>query len=190
MAQGKLSIQPESPSLEIHRIVFDEKTISSRIHEIGEEISKDYAGKDLIVVGILKGATLFTCDLVRAISIPLTLDFISINHYTAQPGSGSVRILKDLEEDISGRHVLLIEDLVDTGFTLNYLVRVIESRQPASVGICSLLDRPDLRLVEIPIKYSGFHVNQEFLIGYGLDYRECYRELPYIASVKLSDNRS
>lgn len=187
MAQAKFAVEPRKNSLEIHRIVFDRETIAQRVWELGEDISRDYADKDLIVVGILKGATLFACDLVRAISAPLTLDFISISNYASRPASGGVRILKDLEEDVCGRHVLLIEDLVDTGLSLNYLVRVIQSREPASVSICALLDRPDLRLVDIPIRYSGFRVNQEFLIGYGLDYRERYRELPYIASVKLTE---
>jgi hypoxanthine phosphoribosyltransferase len=185
MAQVKWAIEPKRLPLEIDRVVFDEATIGACVQELAAEISQDYWNKELVVVGILKGATVFTCDLVRSLSIPVAVDFISITSYAHSPRNGSVRILKDLEESIQGRHVLLMEDLVDTGLTLNYLVRVIQSREPLSVAICSLLDRPDLRLADIPIKYTGFHVSQEFLIGYGMDYREQFRELPYIASMKF-----
>ncbi len=185
MTQVKWPIESARLPLEIHRIVFDEATISSRVRELADEISRDYWNKDLLVVGILKGAAIFTCDLVRCLSIPVAVDFVSISSYAQQPDDGGVRILKDLEESIRGQHLLLLEDLVDTGLTLHYLVRTLESRDPASVAICTLLDRPNLRLVDIPIKYSGFHISQEFLIGYGLDYREQFRELPYIAAMKL-----
>lgn len=188
MAQVKWALAPKRLPLEIDRVVFDEATIGACVQELAAEISRDYWNKDLVVVGILKGAAVFTCDLVRNLSIPVALDFISVTSYAQSPRDGSVRILKDLGESIQGRHVLLMEDLVDTGLTLNYLVRIIQSREPLSVAICSLLDRPDLRLADIPIKYTGFHVSQEFLIGYGMDYREQFRELPYIAAMRFDSN--
>lgn len=183
--QGKVLVQPDRLPLEIHRVVFDEDTIARKVLEIGRQISRDYQGKDLLLVGILKGAFVFAGDLIRAVSIPVELDFISITKYSSHPSDSTVRIVRDIEPDLSGRDVLLLEDLVDTGLTLNYLVGVLRKRRPASVSICALLDRPDLRLVDIPIKYSGFYVNHEFLIGYGLDYRDHFREIPYIASVKF-----
>ncbi len=170
---------------EVNRIVFEEEEIIARVGELAEQISRDYLGKDLVVVGILKGASVFTCDLVRALNIPVKLDFVAISNYSPKPQSGVVRILKDLQEDVDGRHVLLVEDIVDTGLTLNYLVRVVNSRAPASLSVCTLLDRPGLRLADLPIRYSGFHVNQQFLIGYGLDYRESFRDLPYIATMRI-----
>ncbi len=167
-------------------VVYDERTIRARVAQLGLDISADYAGRELLVIGILKGALVFTCDLVRELQIPVHLDFIATSRYSAQRRTGKVRIVKDLQEDIAGRHVLLVEDIVDTGLTANYLYRFLSGRKPASLGLCTLLDRPDLRLAEIPINYVGFQVSREFLIGYGLDYRDRYRDLPFIASMNLT----
>ncbi len=170
-------------------VVYDEKTIRTRVAQLGLRISTDYAGRELLVVGILKGALVFTCDLVRELEIPLQLDFIAISRYAAQRRTGKVRIVKDLQEDIAGRHVLLVEDIVDTGLTANYLCSLLSARKPMSLSLCTLLDRPDLRLAELPLNYVGFQVSREFLIGYGLDYRDRYRDLPFIASMNLASAR-
>ena len=169
----------------IKEVVFDEQIIAARVQELAHKITRDYQGKDLVVAGILKGAFIFASDLIRQIRLEFTLDFISISPYSPKSKLGEAKIIKDLEENISRKHVLLIEDIVDTGLTLNYLGGILLNRNPASLAICTLLDRPDLRLVDVPIKYIGFPVNQEFLVGYGLDYRGGYRCLPYIASVNV-----
>ena len=169
----------------VEKIVFNENTIQKRVRELARQISHDYHRKNLVVVGILEGALRFTRDLVKKLSFPVSPDFIRISRYERRPHTGEVRIIKDLQRDICGKHVLLIEDIVDTGLTLNFLIRILNERKPASLAICTLLERADLRLIEIPIKYVGFHVKDEFLIGYGLDYRESYRELPFVATMKL-----
>lgn len=169
----------------VKEIVFDGETIQRRVRELAHEITADYGDRDTVVVGILKGAFIFACDLVRMVPFDMRLDFMAISRYSRPPQAREVRILKDLQEEISGQHVLLIEDIVDTGMTLHYLVNNLLTRDPASLAICSLLDRPDLRLVDLPIRYVGFHVSHEFLIGYGLDYRDRYRNLPYIATMRL-----
>lgn len=175
----------EAPALPLKEVVFPAETIALRVKELGSEITQDYLGKDLLVAGILKGAQIFACDLVRELAFSASIDFISISHYKRESGIKRIRITKDLDGDIEGRHLLLVEDIVDTGLTLNYLIEVLSSRKPASIVVCSLLDRPALRLAEIPMKYVGFDVSQEFLVGYGLDYRDQYRDLPYIASIDL-----
>ncbi len=169
----------------VKEVVYDQRAIAKRVQELAKEIGQDYRGRDLLVVGILKGAFIFACDLIRQVPLNLRLDFISTSSYFPQSPAGEVKIIKDLQGDISGKHLLLIEDIVDTGLTLNYLVRVLRSRDPASLFICTLLDRPDLRLVDLPIRYVGFNVNHECLIGYGLDYRDQYRHLPFIASMRI-----
>lgn len=166
----------------VNRVVFDEQTISRRVGELADEINRDYRGKDLAVVGILQGAYAFTRDLVRELASPVSPDFMRISRYQ-KPFTGEVEIVEDLQQDITGRHVLLVEDIVDTGLSLNYLVQVLVDRNPASLEVCALLNRSELRLVEIPIKYVGFQVSDEFLIGYGLDFRGGYRELPFVATL-------
>ena len=178
-------VNRKSTPIAVKKVVFDEMAISSRVEELASEISRDYKEKDPIVAGILQGALVFTRDLVKNFSFPVSPDFIRISRYGRQSRTGEVKIVKDLQEAIQGRHVLLIEDIVDTGLTLNYLVRILLERNPASLAICTLLDRKELRLAEIPIKYIGFDVNDEFLIGYGLDYREYYRDLPFVATMNL-----
>ena len=177
------------PECVASEVVYDEKTIRARVAQLGLDISADYAGRELLVVGILKGALVFTCDLVRELQIPLHLDFIAISRYSAVRRTEKVRIVKDLQEDIAGRHVLLVEDIVDTGLTANYLYGLLSERKPASLRLCTLLDRPDLRLAELPLNYVGFQLSREFLIGYGLDYRDRYRDLPFIASMNLASAR-
>ncbi len=169
---------------ELDRVVFDEETICHRVRELGAEISRDYMGRDLMVVGILKGAAPFASDLIRRITAPLRLDFISVTSYEPHPRPGVVRILKDLAEDVAGSHLLVVEDIVDTGLTLNYLLNLLRAREPASLQVCTLLDRPELRLVDIPMRYVGFQVTDEFLVGYGLDHREQFRNLPFVATLR------
>ena len=173
----------ESSRSVVKRIVHDRTAIRIRVSELGRQIESDYRGRDLVVVGILKGAFLFTCDLIRKISSPVGLDFIAVSRYRPGRDQGRVRILQDLQEEIEGRHLLLVEDLIDTGLTAHSLINLLSRREPASITICTLLDRRDLRLVEVPIGYVGFRATEEFLIGYGLDYRDRYRNLPYVASM-------
>ncbi|MFQ5738981.1 MAG: hypoxanthine phosphoribosyltransferase [Acidobacteriota bacterium] len=190
MSSDALWAKAASAPVGVSRVVYDESAIQHRVLQLGQEISHDYHGKDLLVVGILKGAVVFTSDLIRHLSIPISLDFIAISNYTPALKTGEVRILKDLEEDVGRRHLLLIEDIVDTGLSLNYLARMMLNRDPASLAVCTLLDRPDLRLVEVPLRYVGFRVTQEFLVGYGLDYRNHYRQLPYIGTMRFDQEVS
>jgi len=169
---------------EVDTVILDQKTIARRVRQLGSQISRDYRGQELTVVCILTGAFIFTCDLIRSLRLPVLSEFISISRYSRRPTTGAVKILKDLQSDISGRHVLLVEDIVDTGLTLHYLVRNLSVRKPASLNICALLDRPELRLADIPIRYTGFNVTSQFLIGYGLDFQEKHRNLPFIATMK------
>lgn len=163
------------------RILLSEGEIRTRVAEMGKQISLDYAGKELLVVGILKGAMIFLADLVRNITVPTYFDFISVSSYGASSeSSGAVRILKDLDYGIEGRHILIVEDIVDTGLTLNYLVENLKSRDPAGIKICTLLDKPSRRVEPVGIDYNGFTIPDEFVVGYGLDYNERYRNFPYI----------
>lgn len=170
---------------EAQRILITQQEIEAKVSEMGARISKDYAGSELLVVGILKGAAIFMSDLVRAISIPVAFDFMAVSSYGASTeSSGIVRIIKDLEQSIEGRHVLIVEDVVDTGLTLSYLVENLKSRNPASLKLCSLLDKPSRRKVPVKAEYLGFEIPDEFAVGYGLDYSERFRNLPYVAVLK------
>ncbi len=161
--------------------IISAEEIGRRIGELGEEISRDYRGKELVLVGILKGAFIFTADLARALTIPVEIDFVRLASYgSSTTSSGFVRITKDIESDIRGRHVLVVEDIVDTGHTLKYLQDVLGLHGPASVKICCLIDKKERREVDISVDYVGFHVPRGFLVGYGLDYNEAYRHLPGI----------
>lgn len=163
------------------RVLFTEREIHSRVAELGRQISADFAGKELLVIGILKGAMIFLADLVRHITIPTYFDFVAVSSYgSSTKSSGAVRILKDIDRGIEGRHVLIVEDIVDTGLTLNYLVDNLKARGPASLKVCTLLDKPSRREVPVEIDYNGFTIPDEFVVGYGLDYNECYRNFPYI----------
>ena len=165
----------------VHKVLIDEQTLRARVADMGAEISADYAGKDILLVGVLKGAVFFMADLMRHLSIPCEVDFMAISSYGASTdSSGVVRILKDLDINIDGRHVLVVEDIIDSGLTLSYLMRTLEARSPASLEICALLTKPDRREMKVPVRYTGFEIPNEFVIGYGLDYAERYRNLPYV----------
>jgi hypoxanthine phosphoribosyltransferase len=172
---------------DIARVLLTEAQIKDRIAELGAEITRDYAGKDLILVGILKGCALFIADLVRQIHLPLSFDFVAVSSYGADTkSSGVVRILKDLDESVESKHVLVIEDIIDTGLTLrlSYLLENLRSRRAASVKVCTLLDKPSRRRVEVPVDYNGFTVEDQFVVGYGMDYQGKYRSLPYVGLLK------
>ncbi|NLY49897.1 MAG: hypoxanthine phosphoribosyltransferase [Firmicutes bacterium] len=170
---------------EITEVLVDEATLKARIKEMGEAITKDYEGKTLLLVGVLKGAVIFLSELAQRIKLPATFDFMAVSSYgSSTESSGVVRILKDLEESLEGRHVLIVEDIIDTGLTLDYLYRHLKSRHPASLNICTLLDKPSRRKVNVPVKDIGFEIPDRFVVGYGLDYNEMYRNLPYIAVVR------
>ena len=165
----------------IGQILVGEDDLERRIQELGAEISRDYEGKDLVLVGILKGAVLFLSDLVRQIEVSAEVDFMAVASYgNATKSSGVVQILKDLEEPIEGRDVLIVEDIVDTGLTLRYLQETLQGRNPRSLEVCALLSKREARVVEVPVKYVGFEIPNEFVVGYGLDYQQRYRGLPYV----------
>ena len=165
----------------ISETLIDEETLKRRIIELGEEISNDYAGQDLLLVGVLKGAVFFMADLMRSLTVPCEIDFMAISSYgAATDSSGVVRILKDLDINIEGRHVLVVEDIIDSGLTLSYLLRNLESREPASLEICALLTKPERREIDVAVRYVGFEIPNKFVIGYGLDFAERYRNLPYV----------
>ena len=162
-------------------MLIEEDALRERIAELGAEISEDYAGKDLLLVGVLKGAVFFMADLMRQISVPCEVDFMAISSYGASTdSSGVVRILKDLDESIEGRNVLVVEDIIDSGLTLSYLKRTLSARKPATLEICALLTKPDRREVEVPVRYTGFEIPNRFVVGYGLDFAERYRNLRYV----------
>ncbi len=166
-------------------ILLLEEEIRTRVAELGAEISRDYAGEELLVVGILKGAMIFLADLVRNITVPVCFDFMAVSSYgSSTKSSGAVRILKDLDSGIEGRHILIVEDIVDTGLTLNYLVDNLKARGPVSLKICTLLDKPSRRVAPVEIHYNGFIIPDEFVVGYGLDYKERYRNLPHVMVLK------
>ena len=158
--------------------------LQHRIQEMAAEVSRDYAGKDLLLIGVLKGAVFFLSDLMRHLDIPCEVDFMAVASYgSSTDSSGVVRILKDLDAPLEGRHVLIVEDIVDSGLTLQYLMRTLEARGPASLEVCALLTKPERRKVEMPARYVGFEIPDKFAIGYGLDYAERYRNLPYVATL-------
>ncbi len=169
---------------DVAEIVLTEETIQARIAEMGAEISRDYVDKDPLLVGVLNGVVLFMADLLRYTTIPLTLDFMAISQYAAKPESGVVRITKDLDALITGRHVLFVEDVIDTGLTLNYLLNSLRTRGPASLEVCVLFDRPYRRLIDIPLAYRGFELPDRFVVGYGLDDGGYYRNLPFVGVLK------
>jgi hypoxanthine phosphoribosyltransferase len=165
--------------------MISEEELAKRVKELGKQLTEEYRGKDLLVVGILKGCMLFLSDLVRTIDLPLTMDFMVVSSYgTATKSSGVVRIIKDLEREIEGKDVLIVEDIVDTGLTLSYLIENLKTRNPKSVKVCSLLDKPDRRKAQVDIEYVGFKIADEFVVGYGLDYAEVYRNLPFVCVLK------
>ncbi len=178
--------QPLTPmTAGVGRVLFTADEIQQRVREIGAQISQDYAGRNPLLIGVLKGVIFFMTDLLRAITIPVNVDFMAISRYSPQQKAGGVvRLTKDLEETIDGRHLIFVEDVIDTGLTLSYLLRLLQTRGPASLEVCVLLNRSQHRLVNIPLKYKGFDLPNRFVVGYGLDYREAYRHLPYIAELR------
>ncbi len=169
----------------IERVLLDAATIQARIREMGVEITNAYRDQDLLLISVLKGSIIFMADLIRAIKIPHEIDFMATSSYGAgTQSSGVVRILKDLNKSIEGRNVLIVEDIIDSGNTLNYLVRILQERQPASLRIVTLLDKPDRREVVTQVDWVGFSIPNDFVVGYGLDYNEIYRNLPYIGVLK------
>ena len=165
----------------VAEVLVDRDALAERIAELGEEISEDYEGRDLLLVGVLKGAVFFMADLMRHVTVPCEVDFMAISSYgAATDSSGVVRILKDLDINIRDRHVLVVEDIIDSGLTLSYLVRNLSAREPASLEICALLTKPARREIEVPVRYVGFEIPNRFVIGYGLDFAERYRNLPYV----------
>jgi hypoxanthine phosphoribosyltransferase len=171
---------------DIDKILIPAEEIQAKVRQMGEQIARDYALLgDLLLVGVLKGCIMFMVDLARAIALPVAMDFIAISSYgQSTKSSGVVRLLKDLETDISGRHVLIVEDIIDSGLTLDYLRSQLVRRNPASLRICALLNKPERRSTDVTVDYLGFDIPNEFVVGYGLDYGECYRNLPYIGILK------
>lgn len=168
---------------DVEKILYTEDEIRARVQELGEKISKDYG--EVLAIGILKGASIFYADLVRAIKIPVYFDFMRVSSYgESSVSSGKVNIVKDLETDIAGKDVLIVEDIIDTGITMSFLLKVLKERSPKSVKIAALLDKPERRVANVNIDYLGFNVPDEFLVGYGFDYSEKYRNLPYIGILK------
>jgi len=169
----------------VGEVLIEADRLQERIRELGRELSADYAGRELLLVGVLKGAVFFMADLMRSLTVPCEIDFMAISSYgAATDSSGVVRILKDLDINIEGRHVLVVEDIVDSGLTLSYLMRNLESREPATLEVCALMTKPERREVEVPIRYVGFEIPNKFVIGYGLDFAERYRNLPYVGVLR------
>jgi hypoxanthine phosphoribosyltransferase len=168
----------------VGEVLIEEHAVKDRVRALGAEISADYAGRDLLLVGVLKGAVFFMADLMRELSIPCEIDFMAISSYgAATDSSGVVRILKDLDRDIAGRDVLIVEDIIDSGLTLSWLLGNLRSRHPASLEVCTLLRKPDAVKLDVPVRYVGFDIPNEFVVGYGLDYAERYRDLPFIGTL-------
>ncbi len=167
------------------RVLLSEEEVDTRIREIGEQISRDYAGKSIHLVCVLKGGSFFMCELAKRISVPVSLDFMSVSSYGSDTkSSGVVKIVKDLDEPLQGKDVLVVEDIVDSGRTLSYLMEMLQDRGPASLRLCTLLDKPDRRVIDVKVDYTGFQIPDEFVVGYGLDYDQMYRNLPYIGVVE------
>ena len=170
---------------DIQEVLFSQEQLARRVDEIAEEISRDYAGKEIMLVSVLRGSFIFMADLCRRIKVPCTVDFMAVSSYGAGTSStGQVQITKDLSGDIAGKHLIVVEDILDSGNTLSYLLNVLEQRQPASIRLCTLLNKPELRVKPVKLHYSGFTVPDAFVVGYGLDYAERYRNLPYIGVLK------
>ncbi len=167
----------------ISDVLLTEAQLRRRVSALGAAIAADYADLDPLLVGVLRGVIVFMADLMRAIPIPFTVDFLAISSYGAQSQPGQVRLLKDLESNIEGRHVLFVEDMVDTGLTLHTLLRLLNERRPASLHVCTLFDKPRLRLVKLPLRYVGFELPDRYVVGYGLDYRQLYRNLPFVGAL-------
>ena len=170
---------------DVKEVLLDAGALAERVRALGAQIGADYAGREILMVGVLRGAVIFMADLARAIEVPVSLDFMAVSSYgAASKSSGVVRIIKDLDENVEGKHLLIVEDIIDTGLTLKYLLENLKSRRPASVKICTLLNKPSRRQAEVPIDYNGFDIPDYFVVGYGLDFAGKYRNLPYIGVLK------
>ena len=169
------------------RVLLSEEEVDARIKEIGEQISRDYQGKEVHLICVLKGGSFFMCELAKRITVPVSFDFMSVSSYGGDTkSSGVVRIVKDLDESIQGKDVIVVEDIVDSGRTLSYLLEMLRDRKPNSLRLCTLLDKPDRRVINVPVDYTGFQIPDEFVVGYGLDYDQKYRNLPYIGIVEFN----
>ena len=167
-------------------VLISEETVDAKIKEIGEKISKEYEGQEVHLLCILKGSVFFTCELAKRITVPVTMDFMSVSSYgDGTSSSGVVRIAKDLDETIEGKNVIVIEDIIDSGRTLSYLLEILQKRNPRSMKLCTLLDKPDRRVKDVKVDYVGFEIPDEFVVGYGLDYAQKYRNLPFVGVVKF-----
>jgi hypoxanthine phosphoribosyltransferase len=170
---------------DIKEVLITPAQLQERVEQIGDAINRDYLGRDLLLVGVLKGVLFFMADLLREVKIPVEVDFLGVSSYSSESrNNGMVRLEKDLETSIEGRHVLFVEDVIDTGLTLNYLLRTLRARQPASLEVCVLFNKPKNRLIDIPLRYVGFELPDRFVVGYGLDYQEKYRNLPFVSLLK------
>ena len=170
---------------DIQEVLFSEEQLKNRVREIAQQITADYQGKEIMLISVLRGSFVFMADLCRAIDLPCTLDFMAVSSYgKGTKSSGQVQITKDLSEDISDRHIIVVEDILDSGNTLSYLLKILENRHPASIRLGTLLDKPDRRVKPVEVHYSGFTIPDAFVVGYGLDYAEKYRNLPYIGILK------
>jgi hypoxanthine phosphoribosyltransferase len=177
-------VDAEDVGQDIDHILLDEATIHAKLAELGAQIDRDYAGQDLLLVGVLKGAVMVMADLARVLRNPAQMDWMAVSSYgSGTQSSGVVRILKDLDADIHGRHVLIVEDIIDSGLTLSWLLSNLSSRRPASLEVCALLRKPEAAQAEIDVKYCGFDIPNEFVVGYGLDYAEKYRNMPFIGTL-------
>lgn len=169
----------------IQEVLFSEEQLDRRVREIASEIEKDYEGKEIMLISVLRGSFVFMADLCRRIDLPCTVDFMSVSSYgSGTKSSGQVQITKDLSSDITGKHIIVVEDILDSGNTLSYLLKLLEQRNPASIRLCTLLNKPERRVKHVDVHYSGFDIPDAFVVGYGLDYAEEYRNLPYIGILK------
>jgi hypoxanthine phosphoribosyltransferase len=170
---------------EIDEVLYSEQEIQDKVRELAKAIDEDYRGQELLLVGVLKGAVMVMADLARALETPVSMEFMAVSSYgSSTSSSGVVRILKDLDREITDKHVLVVEDIIDSGLTLNWLLRNMRSRGPASVEVCALFRKPEAAKVDVPIRYAGFDIPNEFVVGYGLDYAERYRDLPFVGRLK------
>lgn len=166
------------------KVLFTQEQVIERIRQMGEKISKDYAGKELHLICVLRGGSFFMCELSKYITIPVTIDFMSVSSYgSGTESSGTIKIIKDLDDSIEGKDVLVVEDIIDSGRTLSRLMELLSSRKPESLSLCTLLDKPERRVIEVDVDYTGFEIPDLFVVGYGLDYAQKYRNLPYIGQV-------
>lgn len=184
--------QAEGRDERLGSVYLDAETIARRVRELGEEITRDYHGRELLLISILRGAIFFMADLARAIDVPLEMDFLAISSYTEEhssAGAKSIRFLKDLDQPLRDKNVLIVEDMIDSGLTLHYIVRSLQLRRPQSLEICTLFDRPHQRLVDIDVHYRGFEVSDDFFVGYGFDYRQSFRNIPFVAYLQLGPDQ-